>query len=174
MLLNPPTSWFWNIRVGDKIQINNAGPWYTVVGPMVVRPRSDVNGCSANTELFVNVGPPGTRRRIARSASRRRRQPRVPVPRERAGRQRQRLDRRGLRRRRQQPGVRTRQRLSAPLADDLLEWEPRRGWAQSHRQRCTNQRPTRSSAGPTPATNAREIALPTNVVIDLTTWGTTP
>ena len=31
---NSPTSWFWNIRVGDKIQINNAGPWYTVVGPM--------------------------------------------------------------------------------------------------------------------------------------------
>ena len=21
---NPPTSWFWNIRVGDKIQINNS------------------------------------------------------------------------------------------------------------------------------------------------------
>ena len=32
-LLNP-TSWFWNIRIGDKLQINNSGPWYTVVGPM--------------------------------------------------------------------------------------------------------------------------------------------
>ena len=56
-LPNRPTSWFWNIRVGDKIQINNAGPWYTVVGPMVIihRPID-----AANTELFVNVGPPGT------------------------------------------------------------------------------------------------------------------
>jgi prepilin-type N-terminal cleavage/methylation domain-containing protein len=49
-LPNSPTSWFWNIRVGDQIQINNAGPWYTVVGPMV----------AFNSELFVNVGPPGT------------------------------------------------------------------------------------------------------------------
>ncbi len=52
---NPPTSWFWNIRIGDRIQINNAGPWYTVVGPMAVGP---LNG---NSELFVNVGPPGVR-----------------------------------------------------------------------------------------------------------------
>ena len=48
---NSPTSWFWNIRVGDKIQINNAGLWYTVVGPMFVTP---LNG--GNTEMFVNVG----------------------------------------------------------------------------------------------------------------------
>ena len=32
---NPPTNWSWNIRVGDKLQINQAGPWYTVVGPVV-------------------------------------------------------------------------------------------------------------------------------------------
>ncbi len=48
-LPNNPTSWFWNIRLGDSIQINNVGPWYTIVGPMVAR----------NPELFVNVGPPG-------------------------------------------------------------------------------------------------------------------
>jgi prepilin-type N-terminal cleavage/methylation domain-containing protein len=52
--LNSPTSWFWNIRVGDKIQINNAGPWYTVVGPMAVTEKG------GNTEMFVNVGAPGT------------------------------------------------------------------------------------------------------------------
>lgn len=46
---NPPTSWFWNIRIGDQIQLGTAGPWYTVVGPMQ----------SPNPELFVNVGPPG-------------------------------------------------------------------------------------------------------------------
>lgn len=51
---NPPTSWFWNIRVGDQIQLAGAGPWYTVVGPMAVGPDG------ANSELFVNVGPPGS------------------------------------------------------------------------------------------------------------------
>ena len=49
-MLNPPTSWYWNIRIGDKIQINNTGISYTVVGPMTV----------FNPELFVNVGVPGT------------------------------------------------------------------------------------------------------------------
>ena len=46
---NPPTNWFWNIRIGDRIQLNNSGPEYTIVGPMTV----------ANPEQFVNVGPPG-------------------------------------------------------------------------------------------------------------------
>ena len=48
-LLNPPTSWYWNIRVGDKVRINGSGIYYTVVGPMQI----------ANPELFVNVGDPG-------------------------------------------------------------------------------------------------------------------
>jgi prepilin-type N-terminal cleavage/methylation domain-containing protein len=50
LLVNPPTSWYWNIRIGDKIQINNMGRFYTVVGPMNV----------FNSDLFVNAGPPGT------------------------------------------------------------------------------------------------------------------
>ena len=53
--LQNPTSWFWNIRIGDKIQINQAGPWYTVIGPMSVTPAQ------GNSELFVNVGQAGTR-----------------------------------------------------------------------------------------------------------------
>jgi prepilin-type N-terminal cleavage/methylation domain-containing protein len=51
---NPPTSWFWNIRVGDRIQFNGAGPWYTIVGPLNVGPAG------GNSELFVNVGPPAS------------------------------------------------------------------------------------------------------------------
>lgn len=47
---NPPTSWFWNVRVGDKIQIGHAGVWYTIVGPMM----------QPNPEGFVNNGPAGT------------------------------------------------------------------------------------------------------------------
>lgn len=46
---NSPTSWMWNIRVGDKVQVGNAGPWYTVIGPETV----------PNPEQFINVGPPG-------------------------------------------------------------------------------------------------------------------
>ena len=53
-LPNDPTSWFWNIRVGDKLQMNGSGLWYTVVGPLVI----DASG--GNSELFVNVGPAGT------------------------------------------------------------------------------------------------------------------
>ena len=58
-ILNPPTSWFWNIRVGDKIQFNNAGPWYTIVGPMAVAPMNP-STLGQNPEFFVNVGLPGT------------------------------------------------------------------------------------------------------------------
>lgn len=52
---NAPTSWYWNIRLGDQIQLGGAGPWYTVVGPMVVGPSG-----KSNSEMFVNVGPPGS------------------------------------------------------------------------------------------------------------------
>jgi prepilin-type N-terminal cleavage/methylation domain-containing protein len=58
---NPPTSWFWNIRVGDRIQFNNAGPWYTIIGPMTITPQQ------GNTELFVNVGPPTNLANLANS-----------------------------------------------------------------------------------------------------------
>ncbi len=53
---NAPTSWYWNIRIGDKIQIANSGPWYTICGPMF----------TPNVEQFVNVGPPGTRSPLQR------------------------------------------------------------------------------------------------------------
>ena len=46
-LLNPPTSWYWNVRIGDRIQLNNTGRIYTVVGPMDI----------FNPELFVNLDP---------------------------------------------------------------------------------------------------------------------
>lgn len=56
----PPTSWFWTIRVGEKIRFG-AGAEYTVCGPMVIPPAGvTINGTFyANPEGFVNVGPPG-------------------------------------------------------------------------------------------------------------------
>ncbi len=56
-LFNPPTSWYWNIRIGDKIQLNNTGIWYTIIGPMNIY----------NPELFVNVGDPGTQPPLQRT-----------------------------------------------------------------------------------------------------------
>lgn len=44
---NPPTSWFWNVRIGDRFRFNDAGAYYTVVGPMTI----------PNPEFFVNDGP---------------------------------------------------------------------------------------------------------------------
>ncbi|WP_165249173.1 prepilin-type N-terminal cleavage/methylation domain-containing protein [Paludisphaera soli] len=42
-----PTSWYWNVRKGDKIQVNNTGPFFTVVGPVDV----------PNPEGFINMDP---------------------------------------------------------------------------------------------------------------------
>ena len=55
-----PTSWFWTIRVGEKIRFGS-GAEYTVVGPMVIPSAGvTINGTFyANNEMFVNVGPPG-------------------------------------------------------------------------------------------------------------------
>ena len=57
---NPPTSWFWNIRIGDKIQFNQSGPWYAVVGPMT---QTHAEG---NSEMFVNAGVPGSQSPLER------------------------------------------------------------------------------------------------------------
>lgn len=50
-LPNPPTSWYWNIRRGEKIRLGGSGRYYTIVGPMVI------NGTN-NPENFINDGPP--------------------------------------------------------------------------------------------------------------------
>ena len=44
----PPTTWYWNVRLGEKIRINNEGPYYTIVGPKG----------TTNPERFVNDGMP--------------------------------------------------------------------------------------------------------------------
>ncbi len=55
---NSPTSWWWNIRIGDRFKLNGTGPSYTVVGPCTVNPHN-VSTPGQNPELFVNDGPPG-------------------------------------------------------------------------------------------------------------------
>ncbi len=56
---NEPTSWFWNIRIGEKIQIGNSGQTYTIVGPLSITANT-----GGNPELFVNDG----RRALLRSS----------------------------------------------------------------------------------------------------------
>jgi prepilin-type N-terminal cleavage/methylation domain-containing protein len=163
-LPNSPTSWFWNIRIGDKIQINNAGPWYTVVGPMT---QAQANG---NSEMFVNVGVPGTQSPLERAI--------FPN------------------------GILTKyfpeflflvngqddnnngwtdegwdgiDNNGNTLVDELAEWEAEQWPNQIITQLVigVQNQPYAINRRPAPANNAREVALPTQVVIDLTTWNTT-
>jgi prepilin-type N-terminal cleavage/methylation domain-containing protein len=147
---NPPTSWSWNIRIGDRLQLNNAGPWYTVVGPMTV----------ANPELFVNTGVPGDTSQWPQFAG--------------------------------QPVeylllVNGQDDNSPPngwidegwdgvdnngngYTDEIAEWETEE-WLGSLSTATVVDLPYTIQRRPAPSPNARELALPTNVVIDLTGWG---
>ena len=62
---NNPTSWYWNIRQGDKIRFNDSGNYYTIAGPMAIGPTPDPNMAAnlktwSNPERFINNGPPST------------------------------------------------------------------------------------------------------------------
>jgi prepilin-type N-terminal cleavage/methylation domain-containing protein len=63
-VVNPPTSWWWNIRVGDKVRINDSGAYYTVVGPLTINPNNPGAGGVTNPELYVNDGLPGDIRNL--------------------------------------------------------------------------------------------------------------
>jgi hypothetical protein len=49
---NQPTSWWWNVRVGDKVRVGDSGRYYTVVGPITKNPYN--TSPPQNSELFVN------------------------------------------------------------------------------------------------------------------------
>ncbi len=52
-----PTSWYWNIRQGDKIRLNKTGKEYTIVGPMLVGPSLVQN---QNNAFLLNYDKPGS------------------------------------------------------------------------------------------------------------------
>jgi prepilin-type N-terminal cleavage/methylation domain-containing protein len=157
-----PTSWFWNIRVGDRIQINNTGQWYTVVGPMAI---TEAGG---NPELFVNVGPPGTPSPLVTPAG----NPEFLF----------------LVNGRDDNGDgwvdegwdgvnnNIRQEITANVAnnnrriDDVLEWE-QETWLGTFAATDVRNRPYTIERRPAPQITAREVSLPSGVVIDATTWG---
>ncbi|MGP0068122.1 MAG: prepilin-type N-terminal cleavage/methylation domain-containing protein [Isosphaeraceae bacterium] len=171
---NPPTSWFWNIRVGDKIQINNAGPWYTVVGPMAIPPQgATINGTFyANPEMFVNTGPPGIASPLVRpytaSGTSTTYQPDFLFLVD--GRDDNKngwidegwdgVDNNG-------DG-----QVDEVFGNYGSEWETE-VWQGAAGPSETTNMPYTIQRRPAPSSSSREIALPTNVVIDLTSWGST-
>ncbi len=153
---NPPTSWSWNIRVGDRIQLNNAGAWYTVVGPMTVSPTQ------GNPEMFVNTGAPGNTSGwpqfggqpveylLLVNSQDDNNPPNGWIDEGWDG-----VDNNGIN------GI-----------DDLTEWETEQ-WLGSISTQTVVDVAYTIQRRPVPSPNAREIALPTSVVIDLTGWGLT-
>jgi prepilin-type N-terminal cleavage/methylation domain-containing protein len=173
--LNEPTSWYWNIRVGDKLQINGAGLWYTVVGPMVWTPAQ------GNAELFVNAGAPGTQSPWTDNQAGAMVRPEVlflvnGLDDNSNGWTDEGFD--GV-----DNNLLWEQQTSAPQIIDNPgpiidpttglpgggEWELEAWPATIAATKPTNVQYT-IRRRPAPAANSREIALPTNVVIDLTTW----
>ena len=162
-LPNPPTSWFWNVRVGDKIRINQAGAWYTVVGPMVQSPAT------GNNEMFVNVGAPGAPNPLTIGVT----NPEFlllvngqddngngwvdegfdGVDNNGNGV----VDDLGL--------------IPVPPATGPGEWE-QENWLGPIPS-STGGSPYTIQRRPAPGPNSRQVLLPTNVVVDLTTWATT-
>ena len=53
-----PVSWYWNIRVGERIRLNSSGRLYTIVGPDAVNTADPTH--TINPERFVNNGPQNT------------------------------------------------------------------------------------------------------------------
>lgn len=153
---NSPTSWYWNIRVGDRIQLNGAGAWYTVVGPMMVGPNS-----GTNSELFVNVGPPAPKSTYAGIL------PSIAgapveflmlsngVDDNKNGWVDEGWD-----------GV---DNNGNGLVDESTEWEAE-AWLGSVLTSTQVDVPYTIRRRPAPSQNAREVALPSSMVIDATTW----
>lgn len=157
-----PSSWYWNIRVGDRIRIGTAGHLYTVVGPLVLFGGD-------NPELFVNIGPPGSQSPVVRtfatvSGSK---DERVEflylvngVDDDGDGYTDEGWD--GV----DNDGDNATDEIAAPG-----EWEPEK-WLGSEAQGVLMQ-PYTIKRRPVPTQGARVVSLPNDVVIDATTWQTT-
>jgi len=182
-LPNEPTSWFWNIRIGDKIRIGNSGPYYTVIGPMAQT--------QANPELFVNDGPAGGTTQLKRTYT----NPQNATQTVSANVEYLFLvnglddDQDGF----VDNGWDGVDNNLNGTIDEIAEWTELEKWSGSLSSRVTPvspivtslpQPPNLPTQGilnqtytitrrPIPTSNARETALPSNVVIDLTTWATT-
>jgi type II secretory pathway pseudopilin PulG len=167
---NPPTNWMWNVRIGDRVQIEGAGPWYTVVGPAWTTPAA------GNAELFVNVGKPGANSPLIRKYT-------SPDGRHATNQRVEYLlltdgiddnangwvdegwD--GM----DNDGDGLVDETTCSLNPRLGEWVEAEAWAGAMASRSPQGAPYVIRRRPVPAPNAREVALPSGVVVDLTGWG---
>ncbi|MFO0889282.1 MAG: type II secretion system protein [Isosphaeraceae bacterium] len=155
-LVNPPTCWFWNVRIGDRIRIGNSGIWYTVVGPMTV----------PNSEFLVNCGRPGVDFRGTKSPLLRFCYNRVVeveflfLVNGRDDDQNGYIDE-GF------DGIDNNQ---DGLVDEVAEWEPE-VWVGGPANVVIMNAPYTISRRPVRSSGTRDVTLPSGVVIDLTTWG---
>lgn len=186
VIANPPTNWFWNVRIGDRFRFTDSGRYYTVVGPMTV----------ANPENFVNDGPsdnnPFGPNFASLTDSYPNPVPAIPVnPRvtvhpeflflvnglddDGDGFVDDGLD-----------GVNENANFDkitkAPIVDDIGEWTETETWQGSQAiaamaaENSFNTPPTFKwtiARGPVPAPGAREVSMPGGATIDLTTWDST-
>jgi prepilin-type N-terminal cleavage/methylation domain-containing protein len=156
-LPNPPTSWFWNIRVGDKLRFGDVGPLYTVVGPMT----------TSSAELLVNCGTPGVDFPGTKS----------PLTRYYNGNLVE-VEFLFLVNGRDDDGDGfidngfdgVDNNLDGAI-DDLGEWEIEQ-WDETRARAQTVSAPYTISRRPVPASGSRGVDLPSDTVIDLTTWST--
>ncbi len=152
-----PTSWFWNIRLGDKIRIADSTVYFTVVGPMTI------GSAAGNSELFVNDGSPGSVSGLTRTYSDGSVHPieylflTNGIDDDGNGFVDDGWD-----------GIDNNRVFGV---DDLDEWE-HETWLPPPAAFRVNQSYTirRRSV---PSLNTKEVALPSSVVVDLTTWSTT-
>ena len=161
LIPNPPTAWFWNIRIGDEIQINQSGPWFKVVGPMTVTPA---NG---NPEMFVNVGPPGPLNKktspLARVYNGTVYYPEFLLLVNSQDDNANGWVNEGW------DGV---DNNGDGNIDEVAEWESEL-WPDTFVSQSTVNVPYRIRRRPAPVSGGRDTALPSNVVVDLTTWNST-
>jgi prepilin-type N-terminal cleavage/methylation domain-containing protein len=167
-LPNAPTSWFWNVRVGDKIQFNNAGAWYTVVGPLAIPAQGATIGTVfyANNELFVNAGPPGTASPLKMTQG-----PLATTvnPEYLFLVNGQDDNSNGW----TDEGFDGVDNNGNGTVDELAEWESEVFLGSLSNANPATQYSYTIRRRPAPTGNAREVLLPTNVVVDATTWGST-
>ncbi len=181
---NNPTNWFNNIRQGDKIRFNDSGAYYTIAGPINglpvrCRTRSDSSSASSSGDGLALLPE-----RLGA---------RIPLPDERAGRQRNGWvdegfdgidnDGDGI----IDPGFNGIDDDGVNGIDDPAELHSASTSATDSGSTPARNTSKKSSSAPSPACHpsneaytifrrpvvspgARETTLPAGVVIDLTTW----
>ena len=151
-LPNARTSWYWNVRVGDRMQIGGIRRMYTIVGPEVI----------ANPERFVNVGNPGTTPTNPNQAGSEYLFLVNGVDDDGDGYVDEGFD-----------GVNNDGNTTGTLVDELAEWESEAWVPPLGDMQVTTDQPYIIKRRPVPTQGARVIPLPSNMVVDASSWDST-